>query len=71
VDWVRSYGERAQIPSTSSPAGDIAAIAVPVRKGAETIGSIALARVSPGNEFDDDDRRFLETVANLFAGRLG
>jgi GAF domain-containing protein len=71
VDWVREYGGRAQIPSPSSPAGDIAAVAVPVRKpGGVTIGSIALARVSPGNEFDDDDRRFLETVANLFAARL-
>ena len=72
VDWVREYGEMAQIPSANGPAGEISAIAVPVRKGdGGTIGSIALARVLPGNEFDDDDRRFLETVANLFAARLG
>jgi len=72
VDWVRSYGASAQIPSSTGPSGEIAAIAVPVRKGTgETVASIALARVPPGNEFDDDDRRFLETVANLFAARLG
>jgi len=72
VDWVHSYGASAQIPSTNGPSGEIAAIAVPVRKvTGETVASIALARVPPGNEFDDDDRRFLETVANLFAARLG
>jgi hypothetical protein len=70
ADWVREYGGPAQVPSASSTPGDIAAIAAPIRQGAnDATGAIALARVSPGSEFDEDDRRFLETIANLFAAR--
>lgn len=72
AEWVREFGGPAHVPSASSPPGEIAAVAVPIRKGDPScaVGSIVLARVSPGAEFDDDDRRFLETIANLLSSRV-
>jgi len=69
--WAYQYGEPAQLPSTEVPKGDIYALAVPVRKGQGiTLAAIVLSRFSPGREFDEHDRRFLVTAANLLSVRL-